>query len=562
MADAQPQAATGRISREFGHMAALALVLGVALAVRLIGITWGLPDDSHLFSYHPDEFHSLRGALSLALGDPNPHFFNYGSLYLYLVGAASAIANPLLFSQIAAAAPGGPMLPEALHQWTFAGRIVTVILAVGTVAVVYATARRIWGHREGLAAGLLLGLAPLHVLHAHYATVDVPGAFFTALACYFAVAMVDEITWRNVLWAGAAAGLAASVKYSGGAVIAAPVLAWGVVRWRERGTGLAPPWTMLAGMAGAAFAAFALTSPYTFLDWSSAWRDISFEMEHMRLGDDPAMIALWPSGAVFQFTHLAIGTGFAMVAAAGVGLAVGLMAKRDALWALLAFGVVAFAMSAGAEVRYARYAMPLLPLVAVFAAGVVSDDFLAMAQGRIHAWALAGGASVLIVGSVLTAGAMDWRMLDELVTSEPRAQALEILDERVPEDGTVGLITEPWFYHPPVDRCNGGKALRGNPLWAAYRDPVRELAVLGLDPQALRAEMPDAVVVTGFEVGVKLAAGDEQAEAFMDALEEAGYREVAAFRSALWGSAAGRPKAQDLRYPFPWIELWVRGESR
>ena len=414
MAQPQAQADAGLTGAELRRMALLVVVLGVAVAVRLIGITWGLPDDTHLFSYHPDEFHSLRGALSLALGDPNPHFFNYGSLYLYLVAIAAAIASPALFAAVATASPGGPVLPEVLSRWTLDARVVTVILAVATVAVVYATARRIWGHREGLAAGLLLALAPLHVLQSHYATVDVPGALFTALACYFAVAMIDDLTWRNVLWAGAAAGLAASAKYGGGVAIVAPAAAWAAVFLHERGTDGETPLAMLPALVGTAVAAFALTSPYTFLDWPSAWRDISFEMQHMRTGDDPAMLALYPSGWSFHLINLAMGSGYVMLAAAAIGLTVGLTAKRSALWPLLAFGAVTFVMIAGTEVRYARYVVPLLPVVAVFAAGVVSEDFLAMVQGRAHAWSMAAGASVLVVGSVLAAGLMDVHLLEDL----------------------------------------------------------------------------------------------------------------------------------------------------
>lgn len=544
------------VSAEFGRMVGLLAVLGVALAVRLIGITWGLPDETHLFSYHPDEFHSLRGALSLALGDANPHFFNYGSLYLYLVAAAAAISAPALFSQVAVATPGGPLLPEALRAWTFDARIVTVILAVGTVAVVYATARRIWGHREGLAAGLLLALAPLHVLQSHYGTVDVPGAFFTALACYFAVAMLDEVTWRNVIRAGVAAGLAASVKYSGGVALVAPLIAWGLVRWRDRGTGEEPSWGTLAIMPVAALAAFALTSPFTFIDWSSAWRDISFEMQHMQAGDDPAMVALYPSGWLFHLSNVAQGSGYIMLAAAAVGLGTGLAMRRRGLWPLLVFGLLVFMMIGGTQVRYARYAVPLLPVVAVLAGGIVSTDLFAAVRGG--AWLTAGAISVLMVGSVLASGMMSYRMLDRLVAIDARAQALEVLEREVPGDGSIGLVTEPWFYHPAVDYCNGGVALRSNPLWGAYRDPTRDLAALGLDPDALREQVPAAVVVTRFEVGVRLWAGDEEAESFVNALDDAGYERISSFVSVPWGGVSARPLAQDLTYPFAWIELWVR----
>ena len=453
------------------------------------------------------------------------------------------------------AVPGGPELPQALRAWTLDARMVTVLLAVGTVAVVYATARHIWGHREGMAAGLLLTLAPLHVLQSHYATVDVPGAFFTALTCYFAVAMFRDASWRNALWAGAAAGLAASVKYSGGVAIVAPVVAWAIMRFSDGEVDERPSWAMLPALAGAAFAAFALTSPYTFLDWQSAWRDVSFEMQHMRTGDDPALMVLYPSGPAFHAGNLALGTGYAMLAAALVGLVGSLALRRREPWPLLAFGLLAFALIAGAEVRYARYAIPLLPLVAVLAAGVVSDDLLATVQGSWVTWARAAAISLLLLASVTSAGIIDHRLLRDLTAGDPRSEALQLVREQVPVGERIGLITEPWFYHPPVDYCNGGVALRDNPLWAAYRRPVGDLEVLGLDTEALGEAAPRVVVLTGVEVGVPLLAGDPRAEALMAALRENDYQRIAEFRESPGAGAL----AQDLSYPFPWIEIWRRG---
>lgn len=559
MAVEETQGQRERGGRRAGQAAGLVVVLAVAAVVRLVGITWGLPDATHLFSYHPDEYHSLRGAFSLALGDLNPHFFNYGSLYLYLVGAAAAVADPALFASVAEAVPGGPVLPEVLRQWTLYARIVTLILSLGTVAVVYAIARRIWGHREGLAAGLLLALAPLHVLHSHYGTVDVPGAFFAVLALYFAVAMLDELSWRHVLWAGGAAGLAASVKYSGGVALVAPLVAWAIVRMRAAKNGRQADWRMVVALPVTAFAAFALTSPYTLIDWSSAWRDISFEMEHMRTGDDPAMMALYPNGWLFHLRNLALGTGMIMPAAALLGLAGGLVARRNGLWLLLALALVTFAMIGGPQVRYARYAIPLLPLIAILAGGIVSDDLPAIARGRFRAWGMAAAIALVMAGSVLGAGMMTHQLLRDLVDTDAQAETLALIEEQVPQDGTIGLITEPWFYHPPVDYCNGGVALRANPLWAPYRDPIRELAILGLDAEALREQRPDVVVLTGFEIAVQRTASAPRAVEFMRALDELGYTPLNRPRGFAWNWASRRPLAQDWLYPYPWIEIRARG---
>lgn len=559
---------------QIGHLVTLLLVLGVALALRLTAITWGLPDDTHLFSYHPDEFHSLRGALSLALGDLNPHFFNYGSLYLYLVGGAAAVFHGDVFTAIAHAVPGGPVLPEAIRVWTLDARLVTVLLSLATVVTVYLIARDLWGHGAGLAAALLMALMPLHVLQSHYATVDVPGAFFVTLALLFAVRMFQQPTVRTAAWAGAAAGLAASVKYSGAVVLVAPLTAWLVARiWLRPSQPASPPISALIVAPVAAFMAFALTSPYTFLDWQSAWRDISFELQHMRIGDDPAMMAIYPNGWLFHLHGLALGTGLVMLAASAIGLAAGLTAGRRELLPLLIFGLVAFALIGNTAVRYARYEMPLLPVLAVFAGGLVSDDLLRIARHRIGIWALAGVVAVVLVGSVYGAAAIDFRLLGELSAKRPapaalqgetyrvlrgRNDALVAIEELVPPQGTIGLITEPWFHHPPVDYCNGGPALRSNPIWGAYRRPVRELVILGRNDEVLRESLPDVVVITGSEIDGPLRAGDEGARALMAALKESGYVLVAASQGLSRASQKRRPPASDWLYPFPRIELWAR----
>ena len=72
-------------------------VLLLALALRVWGLTWGLPSATHYFSYHPDESVVL-GASSLPTmnvfaGKLLPHFYHYGSLQLYLVCFANTLAQ-------------------------------------------------------------------------------------------------------------------------------------------------------------------------------------------------------------------------------------------------------------------------------------------------------------------------------------------------------------------------------------------------------------------------------------------------------------------------------------
>src|SRR6476646_8892051 len=61
---------------------ALLAVLALALALRLIGLRYGLP---HV--YNPDEVAIMSRALAFAKGDLNPHNFLYPTLYFYLLFA-------------------------------------------------------------------------------------------------------------------------------------------------------------------------------------------------------------------------------------------------------------------------------------------------------------------------------------------------------------------------------------------------------------------------------------------------------------------------------------------
>ena len=187
-----------------------AALVGVALAVRLPGFTWGLPDSTHLFSYHPDEYHSLRGLFSLVLaGDLNPHFFNYGSLYLYLVIVAVLLLHPgAALTAWAEQMLSGQAQP-LLREWTLDARLVSLVASLATVYVVYLLARRLAEPAEASPAGRrgaalfpvaaagLMALAPLAALTARYGTVDATQTLFICLALYFSMLLFTRGNWRT-----------------------------------------------------------------------------------------------------------------------------------------------------------------------------------------------------------------------------------------------------------------------------------------------------------------------------------------------------------------------------
>ena len=528
-------------TRDRRGLAALAALLAVAATLRLWGITWGLPDATHLFSYHPDEYHSLRGLFSLLLGDLNPHFFNYGSLYLYLVGATVFLLHPGAAPDawLAQLTQGGAQ--PLLRTWTLDARLVSVAAALVTVYLVFLLGRRLLHPGAGLLAAGLVAVLPLHVLLSHYGTVDVTLTMFVVLSLYLSVLYVQQPGWSTLLWAGVAAGLAASTKYNGALVLIAPLLAAGIGEAR-RGR-LAPVAGRCLGALAAAGVAFALTSPYTLLAWSEARQSLAFELGHMAQGESLA-VAAEPSALLFHVKHLlAPGMGLALLAGVAGAVEVVRRRRREAYPLVVFCGVWLVALSL-ANVRYPRYELPLAVTLAVLAPLALSG-----LSRRVQV----GGAGLLLAGCLL------WTLplCARLGGPDPHQQALEyVLRQSTPEQ-TVGVLGQPWFADPPLDYCNGGTVISRSPLWAPYRRPVRPLVLTGLDGPELSRRRPDLFVVAeDFALADGLAAGDPATRGLAAALE-ADYRPAARFGGVPLPLIPWR-LGQDWRYPWPQITVWQR----
>jgi hypothetical protein len=525
------------------------LLLGVILAlggtVRYLGSFWGLPDATHIFSYHPDEFHSLRGALSLILtGDFNPHFFNYGSLYLYLVSLAALLADSSAVGNTTAEG-----LTQMLRDWTIAARNLNLLCALLTILVVYFTARHLMGRRLGVLAAFTMAVLPLHVLHSNYATVDVPQTLFIALALLFSVKIGKRPRTADYLWAGLFAGLAASVKYNGGLVIIAPLIAhFAAVRDDDSEVPLLS-WQPLAMILLAAVG-FAATSPYTFLDWSNASRDITYELQHMRAGEEPARSAD-PNGFLFHALGLTVTTCGATIVAL-IGL-IGLFVRRT--WrpalGLILFAAIWFVMISLSNVRYGRYEVPLTPILALLVAAAPYALYLRRAELRLFAVILPAA----VIGFGLGASLILATTLRNV--PDPRDAALSTVLLHVPPSRNVGLAWEPWFNAPPLDRVNGGQALRNNPLWSQFKAPVRPLVFTGIDPQALAAQKPFGFVLSNFEIRDALRVGDQRAIDFRSLLRDKYIPADVLQRPAPLSGILGWVPPQDWLYPFPTETVYV-----
>ena len=318
---------------------ALAGLLGLAAALRLIGIEYGLPFGGLL---NPDEQSIVPRSWAMVHGAGlDPHWFDYPSLVLYVLAPFQAWQ-------------GEPSYLTA--------RLVVAAFGVGAVAAAWWLGRVAYGRTAGLVTGAVVAVETIGVAYSHMAVTDVP---MTAL---IAVSLALAISGR-LEWAGVAAGLAASAKYPGVFLLAPLVVAaWG--KWRR-----------LAVSAGLAVAAFLATSPYVLVHPGQAWDDAS---RVQRLAREGWLGFEHDSFALFSFTgKLWAGLGPAL-AVAVLGLALALRRRTRTDLILAAFVLVYFVDLLTIRAHFDRYVLPLLPALAALAgrqkllAPLVDDEQIAM----------------------------------------------------------------------------------------------------------------------------------------------------------------------------------------
>ena len=496
----------------------------LALAVRVVGLTWGLPNAERFYSYHPDEspFQIVGAVFGLLQGDFNPHFFNYPSLTIY---ATWFFYQILALAGLTTTAAPAPYPWDVARDVITAGRLFSALCGAGMAALSYGIARQLGLKRGAIVAGFLVALLPGLVQHSHYATVDIPATFWVTLCVWLSL---RARTWRAFAVAALVAGLAAGTKYNAGLVVMVPMACALILPLKSR-------WRIIAVAPLVALLGFLVTTPYALLDFPAFWGDpspsvqtgISFELlTHPRLG----------SGELFQNTgngwwyHLSFNLPFVMtwpleiLALIGLGFA----ARERRWWPVLAFVGLFFLSLGFSQVRFMRYLFPIAPLLCVAAA------WAAARLPRPQIW----GAGLALIVVAATPG-----ILQPFVSVDPRDLAARHLKSN---GGTpVGLIHNPWFYTPPFQPQGFNRLVPG-------------AVVTGLDVAKFEAAPPPVFAISEFETreALRLHPNGETAR-FIQSLKE-GYNqgEIYPLTPEIGIALPGRAFVpHDYLYPNP--KTWV-----
>lgn len=440
-----------------------AIVFFAAFFLRLPGLGWGLKNDLHNQSYHPDEavIWSYSQQIDPLKGKFTPGFYNYPTFYL---------TGLKVVSDMTASYTGSPDPQSIDSQWAFvsrvhhAARFLTAVAGALTALFVFLMLRRRVGEFGAVCGGLLIAVAPAHVMHSRFQTVDVLATLFLTVSTYFALAVFDAVDRKSLMKAailsGVFAGLSAGTKYTGILALLTLMVAIALRPKSETEVEGSPAPEPAKGMPLIAaillaLITFVVVTPGAVLDNAAFMRDLRYEMAHTASGHELLFVGTG-SGFSQHLGNLLYGVGGLLTALGLIGL--GLFSVKRAPWALavLAFFLPYYLLIGRAEVAFMRYTFPLY-----VGLGVGFGALMAEAHRRKGRWlgivplgflALAGVDSRALIGTLNGTLAMNGE--------DSRDRAARMI--KAEPNSTVGLARDPWTWSVPMFRDS--TAMRGMSL--------------------------------------------------------------------------------------------------
>ena len=533
----------------------LLLIIVIALALRLAGLGWGLPDQRKVLSYHPDEgVNLIQGALDH--GIPRPHlklgFYNYGSLYFYFWQVGNAVNQT--YNIVKLPQTGYPSNPssDSPAAMILVGRLLSVLFGVVTVPIVYLLGKSLYDRSAGLFSAAAMALMPVAVVHSHYATVDNTAVFLVTCSLLFAATSMKQSSPKKMLKmliiTGVFCGLASAVKYNVAIVLLSPLA---IILTSKENPAKKIVLTAICSLS--ALFAFALACPGIWLENDIFVRHFIYELRKSQAG--MGLLFAGTGNGFWYHLHssLRYGMGLPMLVAGIVGFGYALYKRDRGVMLLMAFILPYYMMIGMAQVRFLRYVLPLMPVFSVFI-GMLLSDCMKLSTWNIRVavvkWSLVCLLTLLI----------DMALIQTLRTPDTRDLACDYL-ERTARGSSIAFATTPWFYTPPLSQgftfpspADRREAASSSGLYhfiMPAKDQEWELSVL--------ASRPERVVLSEFEtmdaLRVKLPATLKFIWILRRDYKPVVFDKVPSYAGISLGKTSTPP---DWLYPFPRITVWER----
>jgi len=445
---------------------AILLVLVFAALIRLIGVDYGLP-----YLYFPDEHHFTYPAFRiLTEGDLNPHWFGHpGSFVTYilailwivvigihmLLGALSG--NPTTFSDIQQQIAGIPHSDPTMFY--LSGRILMIVFSLITIYALYILGKKHLNRTIGLLSAFLLAISPLFIDFSRRIRTDVSSAMLITLSLLFLMNFFDDnprTKW--LVLSSLFAGFSVASKYTS-VIVVCPILIYCVICDRKANKSL--PFrryvvyffrqkTNLSRAMLWIFIGFFIFAPFVILDFPSAFRDISKELNmdyFFAIGQPGLDNYNW---YIKEVLNPQLSQPFYIyIVLLGLLFVLTKKNREPKLWLLFLFPVLYFVLTGLGGLRWSRWMVPILPFTSLlFSIGICAfyKGITQSVTGKAKA--------VWIITLTVFLGALsyptivyDFEQANLLTRSDRRTIAKEWIEENLPEGSTIAYEADGPLLH-------------------------------------------------------------------------------------------------------------------
>lgn len=196
----------------------LIIILFFALALRLLGLNYGLP-----YFFVGDEQVLVNGALKMAelktlIPALYPEEFRplyYPPLlpYIYLIFLSPILFVKYFIGSFANLNDFKDFLVLNPGLIWYAARILNVFFALGVIVLAYLIGKKAFNEKIGLLAALFLSLSFFHLQLSHFTRHWIPAVFFAYLIVLAAFYLFQETKRKYYVWSGILTGLAFGASY-------------------------------------------------------------------------------------------------------------------------------------------------------------------------------------------------------------------------------------------------------------------------------------------------------------------------------------------------------------
>lgn len=394
-----------------------------------------------LYSRQPDEMITFRALqrMNPRAGDFDPHLYQYGGAYIYLVGAALGVGHLLGVVTLTGDLTFYLDHPEAFARFYVVARMISLLFGAAALLAVAHLGRRAAGRRGAWIAVVVAGVSPVLIAMAVEAKPHLPSAALLLWATVFALRWLDSGRFRDAGLTGLLAGLAFGFVLTGLVAALLPP-AWLLF---HRTTSVPRRWAIVHALLLFA-GAYALTNPYVIWHVVAGDGGLGSNIGNStamytvgRLGDGIATIAhlLWLAGPWLALPCAALG--------------IVRLLRRDPRGTLVAAApavalvALLIGIGAGKPAEYGRFLVYPVLLLSVPAATA-----LAALARRSRA---AGTAAVVALTVINSASCYVYNVATDAWTArDSRAQAAAYLAAHLQADERIALLQEPAPYSVPA----------------------------------------------------------------------------------------------------------------